>query len=166
MDRLWAPWRKVYIRPEGKKRPGCVFCRLLRNRRNRANPILVRTAHSFAVLNLYPYNNGHVLVLPKRHVKGVEHLTGRERLDWLELYARIEKALRKALRPDGINMGMNLGKAAGAGIPGHLHLHVVPRWKGDVNFMPVIGQTKVISESLESVHRELSKILQKGAMKH
>lgn len=164
MDRLWAPWRKAYIRPKGKKKPGsgCLFCRLARGARRAGEHVLAHSRLSFAVLNLYPYNNGHVLVLPRRHVKGVELLTDAERLDWLALYVRIEKALRKALRPHGINIGINLGIAAGAGIPGHLHLHVVPRWKGDVNFMPVLGHTKVISESLESVHRELTRALGKG----
>ena len=161
MDRLWAPWRKAYIRPKGKKRRGCIFCGMVKQPSGGTEHVLERTALSFAVLNLYPYNNGHVLVLPKRHVKGVEALSVAERLDWLDLYVRIEKALRKALRPDGINTGINLGRAAGAGIPGHLHLHVVPRWKGDVNFMPVIARTKVISESLESVHRELTRVLRK-----
>lgn len=153
MDRLWAPWRKAYIRPKGKKKQGCVFCAMIRKRVSASDKILLRTAHSFAVLNLFPYNNGHTLILPRRHVKTIDQLSDLERLDWLQTYVRIEKALQDSLKPHGINVGINLGRSAGAGIPGHLHMHAVPRWTGDVNFMPVVAGTKVISESMDSVYR-------------
>jgi len=159
MDRLWAPWRKAYIRPKGKKKQGCVFCTMIRARANSSEHILLRTLHSFAVLNLYPYNNGHTLILPRRHVKTIDQLSDPERLDLLKTYVRIDKALQQALKPHGVNVGLNLGRAAGAGIPGHLHMHVVPRWTGDVNFMPVIAGTKVISESMESVYRLMKRAL-------
>ena len=162
MDRLWAPWRKAYIRPKGKKKKGCVFCAMLRVRSNSTEHILLKTPHSFAVLNLYPYNNGHTLILPRRHVQTIDQLNNSERLDWLETYVRVEKALQLALKPHGINVGINLGRSAGAGIPGHLHMHVVPRWTGDVNFMPVIADTKVISESMESVYRLMKLALAKA----
>lgn len=159
MDRLWAPWRKAYIRPEGKKKRGCIFCAMVRSRKKGLDHVLFRTKHSFAVLNLYPYNNGHTLILPNRHVQRIEQLTDAERLDWLAAYVRVEKALKKGLKAQGINVGINLERTAGAGIPGHLHMHAVPRWRGDVNFMPVIAQTKVISESMESVYRVLKSAL-------
>lgn len=166
MDKLWAPWRKTYIRPEGKPGRGCVFCKLLKQKNDSQNYILKRTAHSFAVLNLYPYNNGHVLVLPLRHVKTLSALTSDEKLDWLDLFEQVKGAVEKTMSAQGFNVGINLGRAAGAGIPGHLHLHIVPRWKGDSNFMPVVGRTKVISESLDSVYRLLSSaISNKGSRK-
>ncbi len=159
MDRLWAPWRKAYIRPKIRKDKGCLFCRLLTEEKDAKNFILKRTPHSFAILNVYPYNNAHVMVVPQRHVDSLHALSDHEKLDWLSLYDEVLLALKKTLRPHGFNAGMNLGKVAGAGVPHHLHLHIVPRWKGDTNFIPVIGQTKVISESLESVYRTLSPAL-------
>ncbi len=166
MDKLWAPWRKTYIRPEGNHGRGCVFCKLLKQKKDSQNYILKRTSHSFAVLNLYPYNNGHVLVLPLRHVKTTSALTSDEKLDWLELFEQVSTAVEKTMRAQGFNVGINLGRAAGAGIPGHLHLHVVPRWKGDSNFMPIVGKTKIISESLDSVFDLLSSaIANKGTRK-
>ncbi|MBP9866319.1 MAG: HIT domain-containing protein [Candidatus Omnitrophica bacterium] len=162
MDRLWAPWRKAYIRPEGKKKQGCVFCSMIRGRAKSSDHILLKTSHSFAVLNLYPYNNGHTLILPRRHVQTIGQLRDEERLDWLETYVRVEKALHLALKPHGLNVGINLGRSSGAGIPGHLHLHAVPRWTGDVNFMPVVAGTKVISESMESVYRLMKRALAKA----
>jgi len=158
MDRLWAPWRKAYIRPKGKKKQGCVFCAMLKSART-ADHILFKTKYSFAVLNLYPYNNGHTLILPRKHVQSIDQLNNVERLDWLDSYLKVQRALHKALKPQGINVGINLGRPAGAGIPGHLHMHAVPRWTGDVNFMPVIAGTKVISESMDSVYRLMKRAL-------
>lgn len=153
MKRIWAPWRKAYITSEKRAGRGCVFCRLCKSHSETRHYILKRSLHSFAVLNLYPYNNGHILILPKRHVAELEDLSAAEKLDWLGLCEEMVSALRKVMSPKGFNLGMNFGTAGGAGIPGHLHMHVVPRWPGDVNFMPVIGSTKVISESLDSVYR-------------
>ena len=163
MNRLWAPWRKAYLRPKDRKDRGCLFCRILAEGAGRdiKNFVVKRTASSFALLNLYPYNNGHVMVLPMRHADSLSRLTARERLDWLALYDEVLAAIKKTLRPHGFNVGMNLGRVAGAGVPHHLHLHVVPRWKGDENFMPVIGETKVISESLDSVYASLAKALRR-----
>ncbi|MDP3919898.1 MAG: HIT domain-containing protein [Candidatus Omnitrophota bacterium] len=155
MKRLWAPWRKVYIRPRGPKKSGCVFCSLLKKNRDTRHYILKRSRYSFSVLNLYPYNNGHVLILPKRHIKYIAQMTDPEKLDWLDMCQRVQSALEKSMRPQGFNWGMNFGRTSGAGVPGHLHMHVVPRWNGDTNFMQVLGETKVISESLASVYREL-----------
>lgn len=165
MDRLWAPWRKAYIRPEGKKKGGCLFCRLQSPRRSSHDYVLKRTAFSFAVLNIYPYNNGHVMIVPNRHTASLAALSSAERLDWLALCDELIAALQKQLRPHGFNIGMNLGRAAGAGIPHHLHLHIVPRWTGDSNFMPAVGESKVISESLDSVYQLLKKALKAGNKK-
>jgi ATP adenylyltransferase len=159
MDRIWAPWRKAYLRPKGRKEKGCLFCRLLAEKRDSRNYILKRTPFSFAILNLYPYNNGHVMIVPNRHVDSVHALSDHEKLDWLSLFEEIQAGLKKALKPQGFNAGINIGRVGGAGIPHHLHLHVVPRWKGDVNFMPVVGDTKVISESLDSVYQALTQKL-------
>ena len=159
MDRLWAPWRKAYIRPEGRKKGGCLFCRLAASSQDSQNYVLKRTAFSFAVLNIYPYNNGHVMIVPKRHTASMEALSPAERLDWLGLCEDVMQALQKKLKPHGFNVGMNFGRAAGAGIPRHLHLHVVPRWIGDVNFMPSVAGAKVISESLDSVYKILTPVL-------
>ena len=155
MKRLWAPWRRAYIRPKHQKDKRCLFCRLRQDRRDSQNFILYRNPTCYAVLNLYPYNNGHVLIVPNRHVDSFARLSRKERLDWLDLTQRVLAALSQSIRPHGFNIGMNLGQVAGAGVPDHLHLHLVPRWQGDTNFMPVLGQTRVISESLQSLYETL-----------
>jgi ATP adenylyltransferase len=159
MDKIWAPWRKAYIRPDKKSGSGCLFCRLWKDRpsRDAQNYVLKRSQHNFAVLNLYPYNNGHVLIVPARHLDRVDKFTDEEKLDWLALYGEVLKLIEKSLKPNGFNVGINHGRSAGAGIPNHLHLHIVPRWRGDSNFMPVVAGTKVISESLDSVWKLLTR---------
>ena len=170
MDRIWAPWRKAYIRPKAQKQKGCLFCRLHAETSDAANYILKRTSSSFAVLNIYPYNNGHTMIVPQRHVDSLHVLSDREKLDWLALYDETLAVMKKTLKPQGFNVGINVGRVGGAGVPHHLHLHIVPRWKGDMNFMPVIAGTKVISESLDSVYRALrgnfKKVSQSGRRKH
>ena len=158
MDKLWAPWRVGYItKVIGKKKDPCVFCRILREKNDKENYIIKRTKHSLVVLNIYPYNNGHVLILPNRHVKDLKNLSRVEREELLDLIQEMQAKLDKLLKPAGYNIGLNLGRAAGAGIPGHLHFHVVPRWWGDNNFMPVVANTKVISQSLKELHKLLTK---------
>jgi len=157
MDKLWAPWRVKYFSVIGKKQKECIFCRMVKQRRDKKNLIFTRSADSFAVLNLYPYNNGHVLVMPKRHVADLGQMTMAEKLDLLELLDRTQKLLQRLMKPDGFNIGLNMGKAAGAGFPGHLHIHIVPRWNGDVNFMPVVANTKVVSQSLAALYELLAK---------
>ncbi|MFA5087458.1 MAG: HIT domain-containing protein [Candidatus Omnitrophota bacterium] len=161
MDKLWAPWRVGYITAIGKVR-GCVFCRISREKRDRENYIVARTKFSFAVLNIYPYNNGHILIMPYRHVNDILKLRREERDDLLDLLGKMKKLLDKTLKPRGYNIGINLGKVAGAGFPGHIHIHLVPRWQGDVNFMPVTSRTKVISQSLKQLYGTLSKSLGKS----
>lgn len=160
MNRIWAPWRKAYLRSEGiAEKTGCLFCRLRISGQDKKNYILKRSRHAYAILNIYPYNNGHVLILPSRHVASLSDLNQKEKLDLLDLLDIMQRALQRSLSPHGFNVGLNLGQDAGAGIPSHLHLHLVPRWRGDVNFMPVLADLKVISESLDSVYRSLKKAL-------
>ena len=121
----------------------------------------MRGSHSFCVLNIYPYNNGHLLILPKRHVDDLSKLSPEEREDLMDVLQLNKNLLDKVMTPHGYNVGMNLGKAAGAGFPGHLHIHLVPRWRGDVNFMPVAANTKVISQSLQTLHKRLIDAYQK-----
>lgn len=156
MDKLWAPWRVKYVTELIGKTKGCVFCRMLKEKNDKKNLILLRTPLSFTVLNLYPYNNGHLLVLPKRHVDDLSKLSKEETQDLFGLLNYSRNLLDKVMRPAGYNVGINIGKAAGAGFPGHLHVHVVPRWKYDVNFMPVLADTKVISTSLKLLHQKLT----------
>lgn len=145
MKRLWAPWRLEYVK-SGKEK-GCVFCKAGTCRPGEGL-LLYRGRHSLAVLNKYPYNNGHLMVAPLRHVPDIESLTGEESADIFRLMAHSTRILTESMAPGGFNIGMNIGKAAGAGIDDHLHLHVVPRWPGDANFMPVLADVKVMPEHL------------------
>ncbi len=156
MNQIWAPWRKKYVVVK-KKFSGCIFCRSLHSpeKKDPKNLLLHRSRHAFLMLNLYPYNNGHLLLMPNRHVPTLEKLKDQERLDLFRLLDRAVHALQKTFHPQGFNIGINLGHFAGAGIPTHLHIHIVPRWKGDTNFMPVITGTKVISDSLRGVYKAL-----------
>lgn len=158
MDKLWAPWRLKYIQQIVKKQKRCVFCAIFKERKkDRKNYVLIRTKHSYAVLNIYPYNNGHMLIVANRHVDDFSKLGPAERVDFFELLGRTKALLQKTLKPKGYNIGINLGRAAGAGFPGHVHIHLVPRWTGDVNFMPVTAATKVLSQSLDHLYEELSR---------
>jgi len=154
MDRLWAPWRAQYIK-DSSARPvsaddACFLCRGLAAEpiHDRDNLLAWRGAHSALFLNRYPYNNGHLLVAPLLHRGSLGELSGSDLTEPLETVRRTVNVLDRIFRPQGYNIGLNLGKSAGAGLPGHLHWHIVPRWDGDTNFMPVLGQTKVIVESL------------------
>ncbi len=158
---LWAPWRIEYIR--GPKPEGCVFCRALEEDDDRQNLLLLRGERAFVMLNRYPYTAGHLMVLPNRHVPGIEDLTAEEAADLWRLCVRAKRALDRAFRPDGYNVGFNLGRAAGAGVEAHLHLHVVPRWVGDTNFLPVLDDVRVISQYLEEVYDTLAPHLQDAA---
>ncbi|MCK5012334.1 MAG: HIT domain-containing protein [Candidatus Omnitrophica bacterium] len=157
MDKLWAPWRIKYVTKIGKKVKGCVFCNILKEKKDKKNFIITRTKHSYSVLNLYPYNNGHILIIPNRHVSDLGGLKKEEREDLLDLLGETKDLLDKTMKADGYNIGINLGRAAGAGFPKHVHIHLVPRWQGDVNFMPVTGGTKVISQSLKALYETFFK---------
>jgi len=150
MERLWAPWRRAYI--YAAKQKGCIFCGARRVKNDRARYIVARTRHAFSMLNLYPYNNGHVMVAPYRHVKSLEYLTEAETKDCMALVNKMKRAIDKTLKPHGYNIGMNIGRVAGAGFEAHAHIHIVPRWPGDSNFMPVLSKTKVISDSLDHLY--------------
>lgn len=156
MDIMWAPWRVEYVEKHSKIRSrGCVFCGILKARKDRKHFIFLRTPHSFAVLNIYPFNGGHALVLPQRHVDSLEKLSAGERADLMDTLIKVQGMMQKAFAPHAFNVGMNMGHLAGAGIPEHLHVHVVPRWSGDVNFMPAVFGTKIIPVSLEKTYERL-----------
>jgi ATP adenylyltransferase len=158
MDHLWSPWRYRYVTKDEGPRPACVFCAKAQASLDHAEQdlILFRATHCFGLLNLYPYNNGHLMIAPYRHVATLEDLPESE---WIELarYARLaERHIREQYKCEGLNMGFNLGTVAGAGIAQHIHLHILPRWTGDANFMSVIGETRVHPESLADSWRKLS----------
>jgi ATP adenylyltransferase len=161
MKRLWAPWRMAYITGiGGPKDKGCIFCVKPKQRKDAANHIVHRGKTVFAMMNLFPYNNGHLMIAPYRHLGDPANLTDAELLEMMRLAQACQRAVAASMRPDGFNLGFNLGRAAGAGIAGHIHLHLVPRWNGDTNFMPVLGGTKVISEALDATAGRIRKELQ------
>ena len=155
---LWAPWRAGYVESAGGG--GCIFCDKPRENRDRENYIVLRGRWAFVMLNKYPYNTGHVMIAPYRHEGDIGGLTDEEAGEVFELLKKSIKALRRAFKPDGFNVGLNLGRVAGAGVEGHVHVHVVPRWLGDTNFMPVVADTKVMPMSLEDVYERLRKVLE------
>jgi ATP adenylyltransferase len=146
METLWAPWRMEYI--AGPPMTGCIFCESPKAGDDRTLLILARREHAFAMLNRFPYNNGHVLLSPYRHVPELGQLERHERLAILDLATETIEALKETMRPHGFNLGVNMGRVAGAGVAEHVHLHVVPRWDGDTSFMPVTGLAKVVSQHL------------------
>jgi ATP adenylyltransferase len=156
MERLWAPWRMEYINSAREGEGGCIFCELPAEGDDEKNYILTRGEKAFVILNKFPYNSGHLMIAPFRHVGEVEQLEDEEALDLDHLLQKSLKALKEAMSPDGFNIGMNLGRVAGAGVPDHVHWHVVPRWSGDTNFMPVVGETKVLPELLHESYRRLN----------
>ncbi|MFN8177332.1 MAG: HIT domain-containing protein [bacterium] len=160
LSRLWAVWRMRYIEGLERDESGDVFSELPKQPDGPGNLIVHRGRTCFVVLNLYPYNTGHAMVVPFRAVPEINDLTDEEMLELMRLAALVMRALRRSMNAQGFNVGMNLGKAAGAGIPNHLHLHVVPRWSGDTNFMPVVGETKVLPESLEDTYRKLRRAIE------
>jgi ATP adenylyltransferase len=146
----------VYI--GGDRDDGCVFCDKAASAEDEQNLVLLRGEKTFVIMNLYPYNNGHLLVMPKRHVGEMEDLDEEEMMELFQMTRKMVKVLGY-FKPQGFNVGINIGRAAGAGIPGHLHIHIVPRWIGDTNFMPVFGDVRVISESLEGTYKKLKQSL-------
>ncbi|NLE65261.1 MAG: HIT domain-containing protein [Elusimicrobia bacterium] len=165
MDLLWAPWREQYVNESScssKRKKPCVFCSILKKKQDARHFIFFRSAHSFSVLNIYPFNGGHTLVIPQRHVADLSDLSPSERQDLMDLLLATKALLSRALKPDAFNVGANIGAMAGAGIPDHLHFHVVPRWRGDVNFMPALFGTKVMPVSLRTVYKRLMDAKKRG----
>ena len=161
MEHLWSPWRLAYI-TGGVSAGGCVFCDALLDAG--ADPLIVHRGKTcFVILNLFPYNNGHLMVIPNRHIATLASATPEERGELIELTAYAEVALTEAFAPHGLNLGINLGKPAGAGILDHVHMHVVPRWNGDTNFMTVVGRTRVLPEELPDTAARLRPIFQRLA---
>jgi ATP adenylyltransferase len=160
MENLWAPWRMAFISPKTPQPQVCIFCTLPAAHRDAENYILYRGSLCYMVLNRYPYNNGHLMIAPFQHVASIEKL---DAATLAELMAQVQlavRALRMVMKPDGFNMGLNEGKVAGAGYADHMHFHIVPRWYGDTNFMPVIADIKVIPEHLDNVYQQLKQALE------
>jgi ATP adenylyltransferase len=153
MKRIWSPWRMEYI--VGERHAGCVFCDKTQETQDSDNLILLRGEHCFIMLNRYPYNNGHLMVVPYAHVSSPTQLPPPAVLEMMTLVNTSLEVLQESMAPDGFNVGMNLGIPAGAGIADHLHMHVVPRWTGDTNFMSVLGETRVIVEALQACYSKL-----------
>jgi ATP adenylyltransferase len=153
MDQLWAPWRLAYVasaKPPAAGDP-CFLCRALAENDDRANLIALRLPHTVVMLNRFPYNNGHLLVAPRDHKGELSELVGAEILEMQHTLTHLTLVLNDLMHPEGYNIGLNLGRVAGAGLPGHLHWHLVPRWNGDTNFMPVLSDVKVMAQSLDAL---------------
>ena len=154
MDYLWTPWRYVYVSGVDQAK-GCIFCQLLNLGDDEKAFIVHRGKFNFVILNAYPYTSGHVMVVPYEHVDRLNGLSAAAADEMMVLSRRLEAALIDLYRPDGVNLGMNIGKAAGAGVAGHIHMHVLPRWVADANFMTVVGETRVLPETLDETYRRL-----------
>jgi ATP adenylyltransferase len=162
MDKLWSPWRSKYIqsfKPGSKKEEGCLFCRIAEEKKDKENYLLYRNKNSFIIMNLYPYNNGHLMIVPYTHVSSLRELNEDTRLECMNMINLGCEMLEKSLYPHGFNIGANVGRIAGAGIDEHVHFHIVPRWNGDTNFMPVLNEVKLISEFMEETYGKLKKAL-------
>lgn len=153
MEHLWAPWRIRYIQME--KPEGCILCDKPGESTDALNYILYRGDNNFIIMNSFPYNSGHLMVAPYRHVASLEELTDTELYEHFEIVRQSIKVLRQTYNPNGFNIGINMGKVAGAGIDDHIHTHIVPRWQGDTNFMPVTADTKVVNEALAETYEKL-----------
>jgi ATP adenylyltransferase len=147
MERIYAPWRYKYV--SNPDSGGCIFCKATSSDDDRKSGVLFRGKLAFVIMNMYPYNNGHIMVAPYKHTGNFGELSEEEMLEISTMLKKWQEVIRKAMKPDGFNIGMNLGRIAGAGFEDHLHYHLVPRWSGDTNFMPVIGETKVVPMSID-----------------
>jgi ATP adenylyltransferase len=158
MKRMWAPWRMEYL--ISNKDEGCIFCEKPAEKRDGENYLLYRGQHGYILLNLYPYSNGHLMVAPYQHVASLEDLAPEVLTELMLLVNLSLRVLRRALKPQGFNVGVNIGKAAGAGFVNHVHIHIVPRWAGDTNFMPLLAETRIIPELLDETYERLRTALQ------
>ena len=157
-ERLWSPWRMEYILSD-KEKGRCIFCEAIAQDRDEKNLVLYRGKHAFIILNLYPYNNGHLMVVPYEHASSTENLDPEVLTEMMLLVNKSLQLLRKVMLPQGFNIGINMGAPAGAGIEDHVHIHVVPRWTGDTNFMPVLATTRVVPELLAQTYAKLQAVL-------
>lgn len=155
MDYLWSPWRYRYINGGGAPSSDCVFCRIAASDADDENFVVARGERAFVILNLYPYTSGHAMAVPYKHHATLEETPAETTAEIFEWTRKLEAAIRRVYRPDGVNIGMNIGAAAGAGIAGHIHMHVLPRWVADANFMTTIGETRVLPEELDETLRKL-----------
>ena len=162
MDHLWSPWRYRYVSTAAKD-DSCLFCRIAAETDDRANYVVLRAARNFVVLNRYPYTSGHLMIAPYAHVASIEDADPADLAEMISLAQLAEARLRRIYRPDGFNLGMNVGHSAGAGVAGHIHLHLLPRWIGDVNFMTAVGETRVLPEELETSFEKISAALRAGS---
>ncbi len=161
MNHLWSPWRMEYIENHNKT-AGCIFCEAQKRADSAENLIALRGEHAFVILNRYPYTSGHVMVVPFEHRPNLEELDSATRAEMMELTARCTKILREIYRTESFNIGANIGEAAGAGVKEHVHIHVVPRWVGDTNFMSTLGSTRVLPERLEDTYQRIRAALEAG----
>ncbi len=155
MDRLWTPWRYNYI-SSAKQSPGCIFCDKPAAAKDEENYIVYRGNHNFVILNAFPYTSGHVMIAPYEHLPTPETAPEATLVEMMLLLRKAVICLRSAYRPDGLNTGMNIGESAGAGVAGHFHMHALPRWVGDANFLTTVGETRVIPEALEDTYRKVT----------
>lgn len=158
MDYLWTPWRYTYI-TTADRAPGCIFCDKIAENDDRRNYIVYRGEHCFIILNAYPYTSGHVMVVPYAHLDQLVKLPKAAAHEMMDLSQRMEGLLREIYNAEGVNLGMNIGKCAGAGVAGHVHMHVLPRWTADANFVSVVGETRVLPETLETTYEKICKSL-------
>lgn len=160
MQRMYSPWRSKYIASFSEQSSGeCILCKAFREKDDDNNLIVTRGSYSYVIMNLYPYNNGHLMVVPFRHIGNLNSLTNEEILEIFDLSKKMMALLTEIMKPDGFNIGSNIGRSAGAGIDEHIHLHIVPRWNGDTNFMPVLADTKLVSEDILETLSRLRKAL-------
>lgn len=159
MKRLFSPWRSAYIQTfkSAKKSSKCLFCRIVKENKDAKNLVVYRGKTCYVVMNVYPYNSGHLMIVPYKHTSDLQKLSDSEHAEVMKLTARAQKALKKMSKPHGFNFGANFGRVAGAGIDEHIHFHLVPRWSGDTNFMPVLADTKMISEEMRKTWKDLRK---------
>jgi len=156
MEHIWSPWRYKYI-ASADREPGCVFCRAAGDGDDRRNLILYRARLNFVILNLFPYTSGHLMIVPYEHTASLAEVSSETTSEMMELAKQANRALEAEYNPDGLNVGMNLGRSAGAGVADHIHLHVVPRWTGDANFVSIVGETRVLPEDLQATYDKLKK---------
>lgn len=166
MEKLWSPWRSKYIesfKPGTEKKDGCLFCRVITENKDKENYVVHRGKKAFIIMNLYPYNSGHLMAAPYKHCSKLGELNEDEMAECNALINKGCKILDETLSPHGYNIGMNIGRAAGAGIEDHIHYHIVPRWNGDTNFMPVLNEVKVVSQMMDEIYEKLKKAAEKFA---